>query len=258
MNNGDLRHIAKIATLAGLLFLSPAWVEGHWDLPPGPPPEKYGNILINRTSTKNGVKPATFSHWLHRRRHTCRVCHYELEFNMKANTTEVTEKANKAGKFCGAMGCHDGKAAFGHEKPHCEKCHNGDLGYGAEKFAELWKYPAARFGNQVNWVGALRSSVISPRHYLKSKPADNSFDKMLTLEAEWNFVPPSIFPHKAHTEWLDCSNCHPEIFNIKKKGTQDFSMDNILKGEFCGVCHLRVAFPMNDCGRCHPGLKEGL
>jgi hypothetical protein len=29
-------------------------------------------------------------------------------------------------------------------------------------------------------------------------------------------------------------------------------MARILKREFCGVCHLTVAFPMNDCKRCHP------
>jgi hypothetical protein len=37
----------------------------------------------------------------------------------------------------------------------------------------------------------------------------------------------------------------------KKKTTKHFSMDRILKGEFCGVCHLTVVFPMNDCKRCH-------
>jgi len=39
------------------------------------------------------------------------------------------------GEICGA--CHDGKTAFGHDKPNCGKCHNGDRGYGKEKFAEL-------------------------------------------------------------------------------------------------------------------------
>jgi hypothetical protein len=29
-----------------------------------------------------------------------------------------------------------------------------------------------------------------------------------------------------------------------------------LAGEFCGVCHMTVAFPMNDCKRCHPAMKE--
>lgn len=257
MNGKNTGKIAGGAVLAVLLLLSPEWVNGFWKLPRLPPPEKYGNILINRTSTGKGVKPVTFSHWLHRRRHTCRVCHSELEFNMKVNSTEITENANKGGKFCGASGCHDGKRAFGHEKPHCEKCHNGDPAYGGDRFAELAKYPSATFGNRVDWVDALRSGMIAPLHYIKEKPKDLPFDKMLSLEAEWSFVPPSVFPHKSHTEWLDCSNCHPEIFNIKKKGTRDFSMNNIMKGEFCGVCHLSVAFPMNDCARCHPGFKEG-
>jgi len=56
---------------------------------------------------------------------------------MKTNTTEITEKTNRAGLHCGAPGCHDGQTAFGHEKPFCEKCHNGDRTYGSGKFPEL-------------------------------------------------------------------------------------------------------------------------
>jgi c(7)-type cytochrome triheme protein len=52
-------------------------------------------------------------------------------------------------------------------------------------------------------------------------------------------------------QWLDCNNCHPDNFNIKKKTTKHFSMERILKREFCGVCHLTVAFPMDDCKRCY-------
>jgi c(7)-type cytochrome triheme protein len=246
--------VIAILDLAVLCVLSRTPATGNFDLYPLPPPERYGNILINRTSVKSGVKSATFSHWLHRRRHTCRVCHSELEFNFKVNSTQITERANKAGRFCGAGGCHDGKAAFGHDKPHCDKCHNGDIGFGSEKFAELSRYPAILFGNRINWVVALEDAIISPRTYLKNKSEDIPFDKKLVLEAEWNFVPPAIFPHKSHTAWLDCNNCHPELFNIKKKGTRDFSMRNILNGEFCGVCHLNVAFPVHDCQRCHPRI----
>ncbi len=249
------RFIAAILlVLAGMgpVLLRPA--EGHFDLYPLPPPDRYGNLLINRVSVKNGVKPATFSHWLHRRRHTCRVCHSELEFNMRVNSTEITERANRAGKYCGAGGCHDGKVAFGHDKPNCDKCHNGDIRYGAEKFAELAPYPATMFGNHVDWTGALASGLLTPRTYLRNKSDDIPFAKKLVLEAEWNFVPPAVFPHKAHTDWLDCNNCHPDLFNIKKKGTYDFSMTNILKGAFCGACHLNVAFPVHDCKRCHPQM----
>lgn len=257
MKSGNETAAGRIVLAVALMCaVVTARAHGFLNLPPLPSPDRYGNILINRTSTKNGVKPASFSHWLHRKKHTCRVCHSELEFNMKAGTTEITEMANKGGKFCGAGGCHDGRAVFGHEKSNCGKCHSGDLGQGGEKFTGLAKLPAAPFGNKVDWVAALDRGMLAPLRYLGKKPEDIAFDKTLSLEAEMNLIPPSVFPHKAHTAWLDCNNCHPDIFNIKKKGTQHFSMARILKGEFCGVCHLSVAFPMNDCQRCHPGMEN--
>jgi c(7)-type cytochrome triheme protein len=240
-----------------LLFIPAAESGGPWELPPSVSPDEYGNLLINRTSEKNRVKPALFSHWVHRRKHTCRVCHFELEFNMKVNTTEITEAANRAGKYCGAGGCHDGKAAFGHDSPNCEKCHNGNREYGKKRFSELSIFPKTKFGNRINWVKALKKGMITPLNYLAVKPSEGiGYDKELLLEAEWSGIPPAVFPHKAHIQWLDCNNCHPEIFNIKKKTTKHFSMNRILQGEFCGICHLKVAFPMNDCKRCHPGMEE--
>jgi c(7)-type cytochrome triheme protein len=68
-------------------------------------------------------------------------------------------------------------------------------------------------------------------------------------------IPPAVFPHKDHTVWLDCDNCHPDLFNIKKKGTH-FSMNELLNGNFCGVCHTKVAFPMDECKRCHPAMRD--
>lgn len=243
--------------LCGLLVIMPYGSGGQfWDLPTLPPTHEYGTILINRTSVKNGVKPATFSHWIHRQRHTCRVCHFELEFSMQLNNTEITEAANRSGRYCGANGCHDGTTVFGHTNPHCDKCHNGDRGYGKEKFSRLDGLPKARFGDGINWTRALEKGLITPVTYLTIKPPEDiAYDKSLRLEAEWHSVPPAVFPHKAHVQWLDCNNCHPDIFNIKKKTTKHFAMVRILAGEFCGVCHLRVAFPMNDCKRCHPSMK---
>jgi len=244
--------IALFSGCAALLFMT-GTSSGFWDFPPGLPMDEHGNILINRTSEQKGVKPATFSHWIHRQKYTCRVCHFELEFNMQVNTTEITEAANKSGRYCGAGGCHDGKAAFGHVQANCEKCHNGNLGYGKEKFSRLANFPKAKFGNGINWVKAVESGVIKPVNYLTVKPpSDVAVIKPLLLEAEWHGIPAAIFPHKAHVQWLDCNNCHPDIFNIKKKTTKHFAMSRILKREFCGVCHLTVAFPMNDCKRCHP------
>src|SRR5690242_21764695 len=112
--------VIALVSLAAAALGGPALAPAEFfNLPSLPPPGTYGNILIDRLSTKNGVKPATFSHWLHREKYTCRVCHSELEFNMKVNTTEITEAANVAGKYCGA--CHNGRTAFGQEQ--CKKCH---------------------------------------------------------------------------------------------------------------------------------------
>ncbi len=225
-----------------------------FNLPPAPPPEEYGNVTISRTGEE-----AVFSHWQHRQKFTCRVCHFELEFNMQVNTTEITEEASKSGRYCGAAGCHDGKAAFGHEKPYCEKCHDSPQP-GKKKFSKLSKLPKSKYGNGIDWVQAIDKGLIKPVNYLAVKPpSDIAVIKPLLLEAEWSGIPPAVFSHKMHVAWLDCNNCHPDIFNIKLKTTKHFSMKRILDREFCGVCHMTVAFPMDDCKRCHtehPNLVE--
>ena len=239
-----------VAAVLSVMVVGNAY--SQWDLPGNLPPEEYGTVLINRTAAQNKVEPAVFSHSVHRRRHTCRVCHFEIEFNFKTNTTEITEVASKGGKFCGTTGCHDGKTVFGHEKPNCERCHRGTRAADKKDIDALAALPKNRFGNGVNWVQALDMGLIRPLTHLAMPQTDLSFDKRLLLEAAWNNIPPALFPHRQHIAWLDCNNCHPDIFNIKKKTTKHFSMNRILKGEFCGVCHLTVAFPMDDCKRCHP------
>jgi c(7)-type cytochrome triheme protein len=247
--------IKALLIIVGLLIVIPPLADGQWELPPLPPPDEYGTFLMNRTSTKNNVEPAVFSHWIHRRKHTCRVCHFELEFSMQRNTTEITEKANREGKFCGA--CHDDVMVFGHGEAHCKKCHNNNLDYGNDKFPKLLgALPKAPFGNGRDWSRAIEDGLIKPDRYLKIKPLEDiTFTKELVLEAEWRNVPPAVFSHKKHVAWLDCNNCHPDIFNIKKKTTKHFTMKLNLDNQFCGVCHLKVAFPMNDCKRCHPKMK---
>jgi c(7)-type cytochrome triheme protein len=67
-------------------------------------------------------------------------------------------------------------------------------------------------------------------------------------------MPDVVYPHKQHTEWLDCSNCHPAIF-IPQKGANQISMASILLGQKCGVCHGKVAFPVSECRLCHSRKK---
>ncbi len=134
-----------------LLGLGISAVEAaFFNLPQLPPAEEYGNILINRASAANNVKSVSFSHWQHRLKYTCRVCHSELGFNMKTNTTEITELANRKGKYCGA--CHNGKIAFRHNG-NCDKCHNGNIAYAQGKFDVFSKFPFARtsYGDGINW-----------------------------------------------------------------------------------------------------------
>lgn len=240
-------HFLPLLACMAVLLTAAAKVE-YFNLPEQPPPAEYGNLLMDRTSTSNGKKPVTFSHWIHRMKYTCRVCHLELEFNFRANTTDVTEAACREGKFCGA--CHNGKISFGHTKENCDKCHNGDINYGHEKFKELSNLPRALFGNRINWDAAMKQGLIKPKNTLFGNYRPMPFDKKLIMTVE-SGVPPAVFLHSEHAKWLDCANCHPEIFNIQQRKTQRFTKDRIVKGEFCGVCHLRTAFPLDDCKRCH-------
>ncbi|RMF83155.1 MAG: hypothetical protein D6739_07600 [Nitrospirae bacterium] len=243
---------------AVLLFLGawPARAASYFKLPPLPPPALYGNLLIDRISSASGVKPVAFSHWIHRARYTCRVCHVELGFAMEVNTTEITEARCRKGEYCGA--CHDGKEAFGHTKKECGHCHSGDIATEADRFpAFAAKMPKAPYGNQIDWVRALKEGRIHPKRTLRAEPyRPIRYDSKLLLEAEWSMIPPAYFPHAEHNLWLDCANCHPAIFNVKKKTTKHFSMTYNLKGRFCGLCHLRVSFPLDDCQRCHPGMHR--
>lgn len=250
-------HVKTLLIAASLvLALFAAHASAFYSLPPNPAPDEYGNVLIDRNASRNGMLPVYFSHWSHRVNYTCEVCHTELEFNMARNTTDMTETDHRAGRFCGA--CHDGVTAFGHEE-ECERCHNGDIGSGREAFAAKFNrkpYPTTTFGNGIDWGESLRRGIISPARFLEEEVFRMRFDRTLVLEAELGNIPPAIFPHAAHTDWMGCDTCHPEIFNIKKKTTEHFAMSAILQGKFCGVCHLKVAFPMNECAMCHPGAGD--
>ena len=77
-----------------------------------PPHHEYGNVVLNKLSEKSAMRPVVFNHWLHRSKYSCRLCHEDLKFAMKANGTGITEEASRNGQYCGA--CHNGKEAFGH------------------------------------------------------------------------------------------------------------------------------------------------
>ncbi|WP_234414068.1 c(7)-type cytochrome triheme domain-containing protein [Ideonella sp. A 288] len=114
--------------------------------------------------------------------------------------------------------------------------------------------PRSNAGNRVNWVKAIGESHIQPRaDRLDPKVAPMVMDLNIVREVKGS-MPDVVYPHKQHTEWLDCSNCHPAIF-IPQKGANQISMASILLGQQCGVCHGKVAFPVSECRLCHSKPK---
>ncbi|MBF0379745.1 MAG: cytochrome c, class I [Magnetococcales bacterium] len=109
-------------------------------------------------------------------------------------------------------------------------------------------------GNYVNWVKTLNKKAIEPR-YDKDDPEEEAmiFDLDIVREVKGS-MPDVVYPHDRHTEWLDCSNCHPDIF-VPEKGKNQISMAQILLGQKCGVCHGKVAFPVSECRLCHSKKK---
>lgn len=116
--------------------------------------------------------------------------------------------------------------------------------------------PADTAGNQVRWTDALREGKINPRTNIRPET------KLRILETDiymgrYGSVDAVRFPHREHTMWLDCSNCHEELFK-SKAGANKITMLRILEGEQCGQCHGAVAFPTTECKRCHNTPRAAL
>lgn len=116
------------------------------------------------------------------------------------------------------------------------------------------KLPKSTAGNYIDWVKALDNKLITPR-WDRSDPSAAAIVMDLNIVREVKgSMPDVVYPHKQHTEWLDCSNCHPSIF-MPQKGANQISMASILLGQKCGVCHGKVAFPVSECRLCHSRKK---
>jgi c(7)-type cytochrome triheme protein len=115
--------------------------------------------------------------------------------------------------------------------------------------------PKSLSGNRVNWVEAIGQKKINPRYDRNDPKAEPIVMDLNIVREVKGSMPDVVYPHKQHTEWLDCSNCHPAIF-IPQKGANAISMASILLGEKCGVCHGKVAFPVSECRNCHSKKKE--
>ena len=233
-----------------------------------PRPEEYGRVVIDNFSEKAGMSPVVFDHWVHRQNFTCRVCHVDVGFAMKADDTGITAADNMKGYYCGT--CHNGNMTFEGRKVFnscakiasaadsktCDRCHSQGKNVRKEHdFAKfVAKLPKERLGNGINWEKADEEGLIRPADYIEGvsiKRKALKVQKDFALDPKVQGMPEIIFSHKKHTVWNGCELCHPEIFVGVKKGTTKYSMIEIFQGKYCGVCHTTVAFPLQDCQRCH-------
>lgn len=113
--------------------------------------------------------------------------------------------------------------------------------------------PKDTMGN-VNWVAAVEAELIDPQPGIED---DAQALPQFPLDIRMDPGIPQMevtFPHAAHTYWLRCDNCHPQIFEMRA-GANPITMTKIFQGEYCGRCHGKVAFPpATGCPRCHRQL----
>jgi c(7)-type cytochrome triheme protein len=122
-----------------------------------------------------------------------------------------------------------------------------------EAYADL---PPSGFGNHVDWVKALDEGKIEPRWERTDPDAEPFVMDLDIVRPVKASVPDVVFPHRQHTEWLFCSNCHPAIF-VPQQQANIINMSLIISGEKCGVCHGKVSFPIETktCKKCHSKPK---
>lgn len=109
-----------------------------------------------------------------------------------------------------------------------------------------------------DWAKALNLALIAPRSNKNAEQTENMvlWDQDIIYK-DTETMPWVRFPHKTHTQWLTCTNCHETIFASQGEKA-DISMRSIYTGSDCGACHGRVAFNVNTCERCHSILHDNV
>lgn len=230
-------------------------------------PAQYGRVVLDEYSSKAGLGPVVFDHWLHRSKFTCRLCHVDLGFAMQAQGTDVKASTIKQGFHCGA--CHNGKSSFNGQTVfaacsdaaptrECARCHSADNAarkYNYDAFTA--KFPKNAYG--VDWEEADATGLIKPIDVLDGvsiKKTALKSQEDFAIQARVTWASDIIFSHKKHSVWNGCEVCHPEIFPATKKGVTRYTMFHINAGQYCGACHGKVAFSTKACGGCHKDMQD--
>ena len=87
-------------------------------------------------------------------------------------------------------------------------------------------------------------------------------DVVLNNHSEEENMRPVIFPHWFHRIRFRCKVCHSELRFEMKVGSNDITMNKIVNGKYCGMCHNgQIAWTTDQCDLCHsgkPGLTTGI
>ncbi len=218
----------------------------------------YGDVEMGQVSKESPVMPVTFRHWTHRDKYTCRLCHVDIEFSQYPGETGIVVEDNRDGRYCGV--CHNGKEVFAVKQ--CSQCHPKDKNHqkqlARQAKKDFFKFrktmPPSMYGNKIDWMKAEAEGKINPMDTLPGISFDQSTMVINRRDEprkpKLPGLPDIIFSHSKHVVWNGCGMCHPESFAIET-GKTEMTMKEIIAGKFCGRCHGTVAFPINDCARCH-------
>jgi len=254
-----------VVLICGVSLLT-ALGHGQIYLPKSAPaqPSDFGKVILDNYSSPDGPGPVVFDHWLHRSKFTCRLCHVDIGFAMEAKATGIRAATNEQGFHCGA--CHDGKRQFGGKSTfaacsgngggkECKRCHSLNKS-GARKYeykSFTAKLPKGLYG--VDWEAAEKAhkiNLIDSVEGISVKRAPMQTRPDFSIKAGMPWVHPIVFSHEKHAVWNGCELCHPEIFPSARKETLRDSMFLNINGRYCGACHGKVAYPLNNCSGCHP------
>lgn len=193
----------------------------------------------------------------------CEVCHfYPLDQDKKEAQLKKQEAAKpKNILFAGRSGKIAGKG-------------DGRTLKGAHKWGAGWQPEALRMPGLpkdkyglIDWVKLTRDGIAlpkgsidpanplyeSPVHYEFEEEGEKDIEDIL-IKTKSDTLADVVFPHTLHTWWLNCKSCHPKRF-VRTAGDTQMTMKEMGKGKYCGECHGKVAFPLEDCVRCHDKKK---
>jgi c(7)-type cytochrome triheme protein len=181
---------------------------------------------------------------------------------MEAKATGISAESNGRGFHCGA--CHDGIKQFDGRPlfaacseiggKECSRCHSqGKTGVRKYEYQSFTaKFPKAQYG--INWEAAESTGLINPVDVVEGisiKKVHIQSREDFGVQPGVSWFHPVIFSHEKHSVWNGCELCHPEIFPTARRSTLQYSMFLNIEGRHCGACHMKVAFPLNNCQKCH-------